>query len=690
MFKSLSITQKLVGLFLAFGLVPVTVVGIIAYRATVDIETRTAGKFQGVAEGLADKVDRNLFERYGDVQAFGLNTVLHQREAWHAVGESANPIVRVMNAYVDTYDLYALTILVDLEGKVVAVNSRDRDGKEIDTTALYKKSYAQAPWFRAVAAKHFTTSMPFSAPGNDVASGTFVEDVHVDEDVKAAYPGDDGLTLGFSAPVFVDGEVVAYWSNRARFMLVEDIFAAAYSELKAAGYPGATLALLDGTGRVLIDYDPLRTGRTTFEHDFAELLRTNLAEQGRVSAVQAVAGKSGSGFEPARNGRDEHGVGYAHLKGAMGFPGMNWSILAGAPRADIAAQSGVAGTRRQLLMIAFLCFAVILGVGLRIGRSFTRPITTMAEAVGVISTGDLTHEITHRAKDEVGALADSLRTLVTSFRKSIVAIADSAQGVAGAATELQAVSQQMGASAEETAVQANVVSSAGSQVSDNVQTVAAGAEEMSASIKEIAKNAVEATRVTAETVQLTDTINTRIAKLGVSSGEIGEVLRVITSIAEQTNLLALNATIEAARAGEAGKGFAVVANEVKELAKQTASATEDISRKVTAIQSDTQGAVEAVGQIGTVITQINDISNTIAGAVEEQAATTNEMARNVAEASRGSGEIAQNISGVAQAAQTTSGGATQTQSSAEELARMAEELQSLVRQFRYQSAAEAV
>jgi methyl-accepting chemotaxis protein len=177
--------------------------------------------------------------------------------------------------------------------------------------------------------------------------------------------------------------------------------------------------------------------------------------------------------------------------------------------------------------------------------------------------------------------------------------------------------------------------------------------------------------------------NQTIAKLGESSAEIGNVVKVITSIAEQTNLLALNATIEAARAGEAGKGFAVVANEVKELAKQTGQATEDISQKIGAIQQDTEGAVTAIQQIGAIINQVNDIANTIASAVEEQSVTTNEMARNVEEAAKGSNEIVQNIGGVAQAAQSTASGATQTQAAAQELGRLASELQAIVGQFKY-------
>ena len=173
-----------------------------------------------------------------------------------------------------------------------------------------------------------------------------------------------------------------------------------------------------------------------------------------------------------------------------------------------------------------------------------------------------------------------------------------------------------------------------------------------------------------------------MGKLGRSSAEIGEVIKVITSIAQQTNLLALNATIEAARAGEAGKGFAVVANEVKELAKQTAKATEDISRRINAIQTDTKGAVDAIASISGVINQINGISGTIATAVEEQSATTNEMTRNVTDAAKGSGEITLNIAGVAEAGRGTSNSAHESQKAANELAEMAVQLRSLVDQFK--------
>jgi methyl-accepting chemotaxis protein len=207
---------------------------------------------------------------------------------------------------------------------------------------------------------------------------------------------------------------------------------------------------------------------------------------------------------------------------------------------------------------------------------------------------------------------------------------------------------------------------------------------MGASIREIAHSANEAARVAAQAVSMVETTNDTVARLGTSSQEIGNVVKVITSIAEQTNLLALNATIEAARAGEAGKGFAVVANEVKELAQETAQATKDIAARVEAIQGDTSGAVEAIGEISTIITSINDYQLTIASAVEEQTATTNEMSRNVAEASTSSSEIATNISGVSGAAATTTQALAQTHATVEELRRTSVELTAAVGTFRHE------
>jgi methyl-accepting chemotaxis protein len=330
-----------------------------------------------------------------------------------------------------------------------------------------------------------------------------------------------------------------------------------------------------------------------------------------------------------------------------------------------------------------IALAVGIFVAVFLSRRISRATNSVLIKADAIAAGDLTlDDLKLSSDDEIGDLTKAMNKMNGKLKQMIQDIAENAQHVATASEEFSSVSQQITANSQETSAQANVVSNATQRVNQNLQTVATGAEEMGASIKEIAKNATEAAKVATAAVRTAETTNTTIAKLGESSAEIGQVIKVITSIAQQTNLLALNATIEAARAGEAGKGFAVVANEVKELAKETAKATEDISRKIGAIQTDTQAAVEAIGSISTVIKQINDISNTIASAVEEQNATTNEMARNVSDAAHGSGEITSNIAGVAQAAESTSRGAGDAQKASVQLVETSAQLRRLVEQFK--------
>jgi methyl-accepting chemotaxis protein len=317
------------------------------------------------------------------------------------------------------------------------------------------------------------------------------------------------------------------------------------------------------------------------------------------------------------------------------------------------------------------------------GAELKNKVDSMLAVVSAASQGDLTHDVAVRGADAIGRMGEGLAKFFLDLRGSIGEIGETAAKLTAAADELTSVRQQMASNVEETAAQANVVSAASEQVSKNVNVVATGSEQMQSSIREIAKNSNQAAQVAKGAVAIAETASATIGKLGESSVEIGKVLKVITSIAQQTNLLALNATIEAARAGEAGKGFAVVANEVKELAKETARATEEIGQKIDTIQTDTKAAVKAIGDISETIKQIYDFSNTIASAVEEQTATTKEIVRNVGEAAKGTMEIAQNISGVAHAARETTAGANDTQKAASSLSEMAAELQTLVVQFKF-------
>ncbi|MCP5030033.1 MAG: HAMP domain-containing protein, partial [Actinomycetia bacterium] len=338
------------------------------------------------------------------------------------------------------------------------------------------------------------------------------------------------------------------------------------------------------------------------------------------------------------------------------------------------------GAFRQSLITAGLVMALTIAMAYFIMADLVQRLRTIAERALAISRGELDHEpIQKYCNDEIaevadsfnemvsmlstvgsqaksiadgeisapvldekvpGELGDAFSTMVGSLKTMVDQLQTSSQQLAGAAEELTAVSSSMGSSAEQTSSRATSASATGDQVSSSVATVAAAIEEMNASIREVALNATDASNVASDAVSVARATSDSIAKLGESSEEIGNVIKVINSIAEQTNLLALNATIEAARAGEAGKGFAVVANEVKELANQTAEATEEISSRVRAIQADTEGAVTANVQIGETIDRINEISATIASAVEQQSVTTAEIGRSVDQAAAGTQEIA--------------------------------------------------
>ncbi|ROP32294.1 methyl-accepting chemotaxis protein [Couchioplanes caeruleus] len=325
---------------------------------------------------------------------------------------------------------------------------------------------------------------------------------------------------------------------------------------------------------------------------------------------------------------------------------------------------------------------VALGLAVRVAAGIIRPLRQVRAVVAALAEGDLTRRAEVRSGDEIGEMAAGLNTAMDRMSGALRTLTTNADGLAQNADRLTATGNEITAQAGEASRQADVVTQTAEQVSRNVNTVAAGATEMGASIEEISRNTQQGAEVAAEAVQAARSTSELMAKLGESSAEIGNVVKVITAIAEQTNLLALNATIEAARAGDAGKGFAVVAGEVKDLAQETARATEDISRRVLAIQEDTTNAAAAITAIGTVIGRINEYQTVVASAVEEQSATTNEMNRSVTDAASGTTEIADNISAVAAAAQRTTQCAVDNEEAAGGLARMSSELKQLVSTFR--------
>ncbi|WP_299038443.1 methyl-accepting chemotaxis protein [uncultured Pseudokineococcus sp.] len=352
-----------------------------------------------------------------------------------------------------------------------------------------------------------------------------------------------------------------------------------------------------------------------------------------------------------------------------------------AERLAAEAEEAFRGARLVTVVLVVLGALLSLGLALVTARGVARPVQEIGAVLERVARGDLTARAGVRGPRELVDMGAALNRSLEATRETMRVVSSSSTALASASRDLTATTTTITTGLDEANGRAGAVSAAATEVTSGVQGAAAGSEQMAVSIQEIAHSAAEAARVAQEAVAIAGETTQTVAQLGASSQEVGAVVRLITSIAEQTNLLALNATIEAARAGAAGKGFAVVASEVKELAQETARATEDIAGRVRAIQDDTRGAAAAIDRITGVVGQINDYQMTIASAVEEQSATTAEMGRSVSGAAASSREIADSASGVADATGRCAGGLAEARRSAEQLHRLSGDLEAAVRRF---------
>ncbi len=580
-FNSLSLTRKLIVAFLAFGTIPLVVTALFSFRALETLGKRIDDSFRASGVATIDSIDRNLFERYGDVQAFGLNHALHSTGDWYKVGAEANPIVAAMNGYVRLYGLYPLMIAVDLEGRVIAANDRDAAGKAIDTSWLYQKNFKDAAWFKETLAGKFLKS--------PLLDGTRVEDVSFDEDV-AKVTGTDGLSLAFSAPIQdATGKTIGVWINRASFSFVEEIIAANYLDFKQRGMVSAEFQILDRAGNVLVDYDPRDSGSLAIARDRAVILKHNPVAAGDEVALLAQKGDSGFKEHYDADHKAWHVVYFSNSKGALGFPGLKWSLLISIHRDE--ARADLLAAHTQAFWVIGLSLMALAGVAYSLGRSISRPIF---------------------------AALESIREGGESVAATSLQISGSSNTLAEGATEQAASLEESAASIEEM----SSMTKRNAEHAQNAKTAAIQARESADA---------GAGRMAAMQAAMTE--------IQAASQDITKILKTIDEIAFQTNILALNAAVEAARAGEAGMGFAVVAEEVRNLAQRCAAAAKETAVKIEDSVNKSQQGTAISADVAKSFATIQEQIRTLDSLVNEIALASKEQSEGIAQVNIAVGEV---------------------------------------------------
>lgn len=597
MFKIRSLKHRLVLMLLAFGLIPLVIATFVALGNIGQLTAQREEGLESQSQTVVSRIERNLFERYGDVQAFGLNNVVQDKANWYKP-TAENTIAQAMNKYMVNYSpIYRLMMMVDTKGKVVAVSGLDFQGNPASTAGLYRKNFSQSEWFKNCLSGKFVET--------DKLSGTWVDEPAEFPDLDQIFKGDQGALMAFSAPVKdASGKVIGVWRNYARMAVVENILAEGHNEMVHGGLKSPSLTLIDSKGSLLSRYEVDPTTKKPIVSEETAFKKSNLVEQGDLGAKAAIAGKSGTGVYKAKNGV-ELAVGYTHSQGALGYPGLKWSVLVADPAADFFATSNAA--RSQLLFLALVTFGVILSGSIFIANSITKPITEMAGALDHLQKGDLDVDITYRKDDEIGGLADGMRFLISKMREytgwaSRIASGDlRLRQDERSVAEEDVMGQAMRTVVSSVATTIKTLQDVSAKVTDLSKMLSGAAGQIANSSESVADSAINIQHASGET----SNASSEVAKA--SEHQAMLLSRVMNEVSEMAESIEL-ATRALAEVSEATALAAKTANQGGQAVQQTLDGMDQIKNRTATVADRLENLNEKSGQIGAIVNLIDEIA----------------------------------------------------------------------------------
>lgn len=646
LFNHLSLTGKMLIAFLTIGLLPLVILFYVVRTSIIsNTEEDMGGFYEIVAENVVSTIERNLFERYGDVQAFAINEAVQDQSTWYDKDPDKNKLAQAMDQYVEMYGIYPLMIAVDLQGKVIAVNSKDAKGRQISTGYIYDKNFSDKNWFQNVLSGNFLSS--------ETMDGTYVEDVHVDPDVQRLQAS-QGMVLGFSAPIKdKDGKMVGIWSNRVDFGAIEDIIVSTYSDLAADGRKTTEFTLMNAKGQLLVDYDPFGNNMNLeVPHNMNEILQRMVATPEFLPASKALNGETGnaSAIDP-RHG-EEQLIGYTHSEGFNGYPGLDWSLLArvGKDQVMVKAESALSLIKATIVGAAITLTVSAWLLGMFISRPILKGVTIV---------------------DGVGT------DIAATFAQ-----------VSAASQELADGASRQAASLEETGSALEEMTSMTKQNADNAQAAKNTASEARITAENGLKRSHEMERTMGDVKHAVSQMKNAVEDMQASGTEVSKIVSTIDEIAFQTNILALNAAVEAARAGEAGMGFAVVADEVRNLAQRSAEAAKETSQKIESSLKSSSHGIQSSSKVAESLQEIEERSAQVAECFNqllEQVRQVDETVSNIASSSKeqhqGIDQINIGVSEINRVTQSNAANAEETASSCTQLESLSQSLKQTVEQL---------